>query len=349
MLKTKADKLGVTKISDLAGQVAGPDPLRLARVPPADRLPGRAARSTTASSSSRSTRSTSASATRCSTRARPTSRSSSRPTRSSRRTRTSTSLLEDDKDVFPAGQRDLRHRPVDGRRRPGPDYEATIEKVQKGLTLPVMQELNARVDIDKQDPAAVADRVPEGGRLHQVDRAFAAAPFGEAAFQRAGADPPALWLYCRASKAKSLRSTTGGNGGPKGVHTPGANRNQLVRSAALGASPPANSVGRRESAKRVDRQAGWSHAPQAWWRCLPLPRRGDDRARLAGRLRAERRRRRPRRDHHRPPRTTAARGLDGLPGRRPAHLRRRLRRAPAAATATRARTSWPPAAPRRWR
>ena len=38
----------------------------------------------------------------------------------------------------------------------GPDYMATIEKVQKGLTLPVMQELNARVDIDKQDPAAVA-------------------------------------------------------------------------------------------------------------------------------------------------------------------------------------------------
>ena len=31
-----------------------------------------------------------------------------------------------------------------------------IEKVQKGLTLPVMQELNARVDIDKQEPAAVA-------------------------------------------------------------------------------------------------------------------------------------------------------------------------------------------------
>ena len=34
----------------------------------------------------------------------------------------------------------------------GPDYAATIEKVQQGLTLPVMQELNARVDIDKQDP-----------------------------------------------------------------------------------------------------------------------------------------------------------------------------------------------------
>ncbi len=29
-------------------------------------------------------------------------------------------------------------------------------KVQQGLTLPVIQELNARVDIDKQEPAAVA-------------------------------------------------------------------------------------------------------------------------------------------------------------------------------------------------
>jgi glycine betaine/choline ABC-type transport system substrate-binding protein len=38
----------------------------------------------------------------------------------------------------------------------GPDYMATIEKVQKGLTLPVMQELNARVDIDKKTPEQVA-------------------------------------------------------------------------------------------------------------------------------------------------------------------------------------------------
>src|SRR5436190_1050464 len=38
----------------------------------------------------------------------------------------------------------------------GPDFGATIQKVQSNLTLPVIQELNSRVDIDKQDPAAVA-------------------------------------------------------------------------------------------------------------------------------------------------------------------------------------------------
>jgi glycine betaine/choline ABC-type transport system substrate-binding protein len=31
-----------------------------------------------------------------------------------------------------------------------------VEKVQEGLTLPVMQELNARVDLDREQPAAVA-------------------------------------------------------------------------------------------------------------------------------------------------------------------------------------------------
>ena len=38
----------------------------------------------------------------------------------------------------------------------GPDYQATIEKVQEGLTLEVMQELNARVDVDKEKPEDVA-------------------------------------------------------------------------------------------------------------------------------------------------------------------------------------------------
>jgi len=40
--------------------------------------------------------------------------------------------------------------------RAGPDLGATIAKVQGNLTLPVIQELNHRVDIDKQSPAAVA-------------------------------------------------------------------------------------------------------------------------------------------------------------------------------------------------
>jgi glycine betaine/choline ABC-type transport system substrate-binding protein len=38
----------------------------------------------------------------------------------------------------------------------GPDYQATIELVQSELTNKVMQELSARVDLDQEDPAAVA-------------------------------------------------------------------------------------------------------------------------------------------------------------------------------------------------
>ena len=38
----------------------------------------------------------------------------------------------------------------------GPDFAKTIALVQKGLTTPVLQELNSRVDLDKQKPADVA-------------------------------------------------------------------------------------------------------------------------------------------------------------------------------------------------
>jgi glycine betaine/choline ABC-type transport system substrate-binding protein len=64
-------------------------------------------------------------------------------------------LLQDDKGIFPSGNV-IWVTDQSTVQKAGPDYAATIEKVQKGLTLPVMQELNARVDIDKQDPAAVA-------------------------------------------------------------------------------------------------------------------------------------------------------------------------------------------------
>jgi glycine betaine/choline ABC-type transport system substrate-binding protein len=64
-------------------------------------------------------------------------------------------LLQDDKGIFPSGNV-IWVTDQATVQKAGPDYAATIAKVQKGLTLPVMQELNARVDIDKQDPAAVA-------------------------------------------------------------------------------------------------------------------------------------------------------------------------------------------------
>jgi glycine betaine/choline ABC-type transport system substrate-binding protein len=65
-------------------------------------------------------------------------------------------LLQDDKGIFPSGNV-IWVTDQSTVQKAGPDYQATIEKVQTGLTLPVMQELNARVDIDKQDPAAVAE------------------------------------------------------------------------------------------------------------------------------------------------------------------------------------------------
>jgi glycine betaine/choline ABC-type transport system substrate-binding protein len=64
-------------------------------------------------------------------------------------------LLQDDKGIFPSGNV-IWVTDQSTVQKAGPDYQATIEKVQKGLTVPVIRELNARVDIDKQEPAAVA-------------------------------------------------------------------------------------------------------------------------------------------------------------------------------------------------
>ena len=46
----------------------------------------------------------------------------------------------------------------------GPDFGETIEKVQESLTLEVMQELNARVSLDREKPEDVAaDYLQEAG------------------------------------------------------------------------------------------------------------------------------------------------------------------------------------------
>jgi len=64
-------------------------------------------------------------------------------------------ILEDDKHVFPAGNVVWVTSPgvVE---EAGPEYEKTIVAVQKGLTLPAMRELNARVELEKQSPAEAA-------------------------------------------------------------------------------------------------------------------------------------------------------------------------------------------------
>jgi len=64
-------------------------------------------------------------------------------------------LLKDDKGMFPPYNSTFVVRD-DVIKQAGPDLAKTIELAQKGLTAPVMQELNARVDLDKKTPAVVA-------------------------------------------------------------------------------------------------------------------------------------------------------------------------------------------------
>jgi osmoprotectant transport system substrate-binding protein len=64
-------------------------------------------------------------------------------------------LLEDDKGMFPPYNPTLVVR-NDVLAKAGPDLEKTVDLVSKGLTDEVMQELNARVDLDKKTPDVVA-------------------------------------------------------------------------------------------------------------------------------------------------------------------------------------------------
>jgi osmoprotectant transport system substrate-binding protein len=64
-------------------------------------------------------------------------------------------LLDDDKGMFPPYNSTLVVR-NDVIKKAGPDFAKTVEMVNKGLTDEVMQELNARVDLDKSTPKDVA-------------------------------------------------------------------------------------------------------------------------------------------------------------------------------------------------
>jgi glycine betaine/choline ABC-type transport system substrate-binding protein len=65
------------------------------------------------------------------------------------------SILEDDQSLLPAGNVIVTasQEAVD---EAGPDFQETIELVQEQLDLEVMQELNARVSLDREDPGDVA-------------------------------------------------------------------------------------------------------------------------------------------------------------------------------------------------
>ena len=72
-------------------------------------------------------------------------------------------LLEDDQGLLPAGNPMFiaSQEAVD---EAGPDLQETVETVQESLTLEVMQELNARVSLDREKPEDVAaDYLQEAG------------------------------------------------------------------------------------------------------------------------------------------------------------------------------------------
>jgi osmoprotectant transport system substrate-binding protein len=64
-------------------------------------------------------------------------------------------LLDDDKGMFPPYNSTLVVR-NDVLAKAGPDFDKVVADVSKGLTDEVMQELNARVDLDKKTPDVVA-------------------------------------------------------------------------------------------------------------------------------------------------------------------------------------------------
>ena len=64
-------------------------------------------------------------------------------------------LLEDDKGMFPPYNSMLLVRD-DTYEKAGLDLPEVVGKLQKGLTAEVIQELNARVDLDKKTPEQVA-------------------------------------------------------------------------------------------------------------------------------------------------------------------------------------------------
>jgi osmoprotectant transport system substrate-binding protein len=74
-------------------------------------------------------------------------------------------VLEDDQGLIPAGNVIfIASKKVAD--EAGPDFGETIEKVQGNLTLPVIRELNSRVDIDKEKPADVAhDYLQQSGYI----------------------------------------------------------------------------------------------------------------------------------------------------------------------------------------
>jgi len=71
-------------------------------------------------------------------------------------------LLKDDKKVFPAGNVIFVHKRATAWEA-GSGLELTVQAVQEGLTLKLMQELNARVELEKETPEEAARAYLESG------------------------------------------------------------------------------------------------------------------------------------------------------------------------------------------
>jgi osmoprotectant transport system substrate-binding protein len=72
-------------------------------------------------------------------------------------------ILDEDRRLFPAGNAFFVTKPAVVKAA-GPDFEATVIAAQEGLTLSVMQELDAKVEIEEQDPTDVAaEHLSEAG------------------------------------------------------------------------------------------------------------------------------------------------------------------------------------------
>ncbi len=140
-------------------------------------------------------------------------------------------ILEDDKHVFPAGNVIFVTKKTIAEEA-GPDYEKTIVEVQKGLTLAVMQELDARVELEKETAKEAAAAVP---------RRKPATPAGGAEMPaRAGGAPAPARSRSRAKQMRAAQAAAR-------PETPARSQREA---RVIGLRPASRAAGRRSASSR---------------------------------------------------------------------------------------------------
>ena len=223
---------------------------------------------------------------------------------------------EDDKKLFPpyyvtfmVGEKGIEAL--------GDSGQEVIAKVQEPLTEEVMQELNSRVTLDKQEPEAVAARLPQGSR--------------------ASSSRPAHGLHHRraARRGSSPGPRAAAGGGARGVpprarrlarHAPGPGaRGDARRRDVHGRRPALHHRPRRRAVDAQPRRRRARPPPRAVRAPVP-PRCGALALHGAGRVGGRRAARRPRAAGRRRPAGRARRAAGRRRGRRRARPRPRARR-----------------------